>query len=79
MSQSLNDLLKNRSYDEPSEVVAIKRFVEERFKQTPIVSVAGNQLVIGVKSAALAGALRPLLPELQDKLVTDKQLRIRIQ
>lgn len=79
MSQSLNDLLKNRSYDEPAEVVAIKRFVEERFKQTPVVSVAGNQLVIGVKSAALAGALRPLLPELQEKLVTDKQLRIRIQ
>lgn len=79
MSQSLNDLLKNRSYDEPAEVVAIKRFVEDRFKQTPAVSVTGNHLVISVKSAALAGALRPLLPELHDSLHTDKQLRLRIQ
>lgn len=79
MSKSLEDLLKNRSFDEPPEIAVIKRFVEAKFKQTPIVTISQAEIIIGVKSGALAGALRPLLPQLEDQLNSAKKLRIRIQ
>lgn len=79
MSQSLEDLLKNRSFDEPPEIAVVKRFVEEKFKQTPAVAVSQTEIIIGVKSSALAGALRPLLPQLKERLDSSKKLRIRIQ
>jgi len=79
MSQSLQDLLKNRSFDEPPEIAVVKQFVETKFKQTPVVTVSQTQIIIGVKSSALAGALRPLLPQLEELLPEKRQLRIRIQ
>lgn len=79
MSNSIQDLLKDRSFNEPPEIKIVQAFVESHFKQKPQVLVSPTQIVIGVKSSALAGALRPLLPQLQEKLETDKQLRIRIQ
>lgn len=79
MTDSIGDLLDGKRFAEPPEIKLIKDFVEQRFKVTPGVSVSERQIVIGVKSGALAGALRQQLHQLQESLDTDKRLVIRIQ
>lgn len=79
MSNSLADLLASRKREEPAEIAVIKQFVMEKFSQPSEILLQEKQIVIGVKGAALAGALRPLLPELQGRLNTDKRLLIRIK
>ena len=78
MSESIGDLLSGRRFDEPPEIKIIQDFVESRYKVVPQVSITGEQIVIGVKSAALAGTLRPLLPQLKAACSTEKRLVIRI-
>jgi hypothetical protein len=79
MSESLGSLLAGRNADQPPEIAIIQAFVVEKFKLKPEVMMQEKQIVITVKGAALAGALRPLLPELQDRCQTTKRLLIRIQ
>lgn len=79
MSESLGDLLGKRDFIEPPEIKIIQEFVESRFKVTPSVLVSSQQIAIGVKSAALAGALRPMLLQIKVACQTDKRLVIRIQ
>lgn len=79
MSESLGDLLAGRKKDQPAEIAVIQAFVEQKFKIKPEVLIQERQIVITVKGAALAGALRPLLPQLQDACNTQKRLVIRIQ
>lgn len=79
MSDSLGDLLANRKIDQPPEIAVIQQFVLEKFNSKPDVLIQEKQIVITVKGAALAGALRPLLPQLQEACQTKKRLVIRIQ
>lgn len=79
MSNSIGDLLANRKREEPPEIAIIKGFVTEKFNQPTEVTIQEKQIVITVKGAALAGALRPLLPQLQERCETDKRLLIRIK
>ena len=79
MSDSISDLLAKRHIDEPAEIKIIQDFVLEKFQVKPQVMVTQNQIVIGVKGSALAGALRPLLTQIKDACQTDKRLVIRIQ
>lgn len=79
MADSLGSLLAKRSMDEPPEVQIIKTFVFAHYQTTPQVTVQQGNIIIGVKGAALAGALRPRLHELQEACQTDKRLVIRIQ
>lgn len=79
MADSLQSLLAGRGMIEPPEIKQIQDFVETEFKVTPHVTVSAKQIIIGVKSAALAGALRPLLPQIYEVCKTDKRLVIRIQ
>lgn len=78
MSDSIADLLKKRSYDEPPEVAAIKAFIKDRYDSDSKVAVRENQIIIAVMSAGLAGTLRLQLPRLQKAANTDKRLVIRI-
>lgn len=78
MSESISDLLSGRRFNEPPEIKIIQEFVQSRYKVTPVVSIAGEQIVIGVRSAALAGTLRPLLPQIKAVCDTSKRLVIRI-
>lgn len=79
MTESLGDLLAGRKMDQPAEIAIIQAFIEEKFHIKAEVIMREKQIVITVKGAALAGALRPLLPELQDRCQTQKRLVIRIQ
>lgn len=79
MSDSISSILSQRNLSEPPEVKIIQDFVEKQFKVVPQVMVASDRITIGVKSAALAGALRPLLLQIQAACQTEKKLVIRIQ
>lgn len=79
MSDSIADLLAGRNMAEPPEIKAIQKFVHDRYQVTPKIAVSEQQIVIGVPSAGLAGALRPLLPQIKEVCQTNKRLVIRIQ
>jgi hypothetical protein len=78
MAESIGDLLPQDRFHEPPEVQVIKSFVLEHFRQPVSVTVQPTQLVIHVKSAALAGALRVHLHTLKQLCQTEKRLLIRI-
>ncbi len=79
MADALSTILARRDWDEPPEARIIRDYVERFFKVTPKVTVQANQIIIGVQSAALAGALRTHLYRLaQECGGTKKRLVIRI-
>lgn len=78
MADSIGDLLIKRDFEEPPEVRIIKEFIRKRFDVDVSVSIQQHQIIIGVSGAALAGALRMHLHELQKLCSTDKRLMIRI-
>ena len=77
MSDSIADLLKNRSYGEPDEAAAIKAFVSQKFNSSCKVTVQVHQIIIAVPSSALAGTLRMHLPKLHELVRKDTRLVIR--
>lgn len=78
MTNSLADILKDRQPQEPPEISIIKNFVREEFQADCTVLMQVQQIIIQVRSAALAGALRPHLYSLKEVCDTDKRLVIRI-
>jgi hypothetical protein len=78
MTDSLQDLLGKRSYDEPAEIRIIKDFLRTHYKADCSVSMNQRQIIITVHGASLAGALRMRLHELQALCQTQKRLVIRI-
>jgi hypothetical protein len=79
MSDSIGDLLGKREFEEPPEVKIIKDFVRKRFDVGVTVSLQQHQIIIGVSSSALAGALREHLHELQGLIASSKRLVIHIK
>lgn len=55
---SIADLLAKRKPEEPPEIRAIKDYVQQHFKEAVNVMVRERDVVITVRSSALAGALR---------------------
>lgn len=78
MTESLADILNRKANHEPPEIAAIKELVFKRFKAHVGVTVAKDKIVINAANAALAGALRLHVFELQNILGTKKKLVIRI-
>ncbi len=78
MTNSLQDILAKRQWEEPPEVQVIKEFVYQQFQTVPKVTIQSQQIIIQVPNAALAGSLRPHLHELHKLCRTDKRLMIRI-
>ncbi|MGH7158254.1 MAG: hypothetical protein ACREGD_04280 [Candidatus Saccharimonadales bacterium] len=76
--ESVADLLGRFGRQEPSEVAALKRYIESEFKTRCSVAVQGEKLVIAVPSAALANTLRLRVTTLQQVAKTSKRLMIRI-
>lgn len=78
MAESLGNILQTKRFDEPPEVLVIKTFVQAHFQSDCQVIMQTSQIVIAVKGASLAGALRMRLHELKTLCQTDKRLTIRI-
>lgn len=78
MAESIADLLGRKNLDEPPEVQIIKSFVSKHYKASCNVNIQPQQIIIVVKGASLAGAIRIRLHELQALCQTDKRLVLRI-
>jgi predicted methyltransferase len=78
MSNSLADILANRSYDEPDEALAIKSYVLETFQKAVAVTVRDKEIIITAQGAAFASSLRMQTRQLQRAADTDKRLVFRI-
>jgi len=76
--QSLFDVLGTKDFDVPPEVSEIKTYVKRHFDSDVQVAIQTNTITLTVRSAALAGSLRPHLYKLAKQLNTDKKLVIRI-
>lgn len=79
MTDAIGDILAGRPSVEPDEIRIIKKYVHDAFKEDVKVSLLTDQIIIGVRGAGLAGALRPHMFELQALCRTTKRLVIRIQ
>ena len=79
MSNSLADLLANRDFDEPAEMRAIKKFVQDIFQVDVEVLVRERDIVITSTSAALANSLRLKVTELRKAANTEKRVIFRIR
>lgn len=76
---NIADLLANRIPNEPPEIRAIKDYVQQHFNQPANVMVREHDVVITVRSSALAGALRMRTPDLIQLLGSNsKQLVFRV-
>lgn len=78
MAQSIKNILGGNTFSEPEEIRIIKNFVQEHYQSEAQVTVRKTDILIGVRSAALASALRPQLFELKERCKTDKRLVLRI-
>jgi hypothetical protein len=78
LMQSLSDIMGDKDFGVPPEVVEIKAYVQRHFKVTVGITVQEHMIIITTRSAALAGSLRPHLHKLTKQLNTDKRLIIRI-
>ena len=78
MSDSIGDVLGQRRYDEPPELIVVRDFVQAQFGEVPKIKISQNSIIISVSNGSLASALRMRLHHLETKLKTDKKLLIRI-
>jgi len=78
MADSLGDLLAKKNLREPAEVLVIRTFLHENYQADCQITTNQRQIVIAVKGASLAGAIRMRLHELQALCQTDKRLVLRI-
>ncbi len=75
---SIREVLASKKYDEPPEIKAIKDYVQRKFQSSVSVVAQDKQIIINAASAALAGALRMHIHDMQQAVKTDKRLVIRI-
>ncbi|CAN5382655.1 hypothetical protein BH09PAT4_BH09PAT4_07900 [soil metagenome] len=75
---SLSDLLANKDIDEPAESNAIKRYVHDTYQSEVGVQVRDRDIVLSVKSAALASRLRYDTSSIKTAAATDKRIVLRI-
>jgi hypothetical protein len=76
--EQIYDLLAKRMPQEPPEITAVKRYIDEHFHVTAQVTMQNEAIVVGVKSASLANTLRLRLPQIQEIANTDRKLLFRI-
>lgn len=79
MADSLFSILSQKSFDQPPEAAAIKAYVEEHFQEAVEVMVREREIILTAPGAALAGALRMHLYQLQKAAATDKRIVLRIR
>lgn len=75
---SLDSILKRKDFDEPPEMAAIKKYVQDEFKTAVGVQVREKDIVISVPGAALANTLRLRGPDIRRRCQIDKRLTFRI-
>jgi hypothetical protein len=75
---SLLSILSDKNFDEPPEMAAIKKYVQDEFLTEVGVQVRDRDIVVIVPSAALANTLRLRSPEISRRCQLTKRLTFRI-
>ena len=75
---NLDDILKNRDFNQPFEIKIIKDFIRINFDDQCLVKITDLKILIVVSNSSLAGALKEKLESLKEKLDTKKNILIRI-
>jgi len=75
---SLFKILSQKDFEEPPEILAIKKYVRDNFQTDVSVMVRERDIVVGVPNAALANTLRLRGPEIKRRCQLDKRLTFRI-
>jgi hypothetical protein len=75
---NLEELLKNRSFNEPYEIKIIKDFIKSNFDEGCLVKISKLRINIVVANSSLAGALKEKLESLKNQLKTAKEISITI-
>lgn len=75
---SLQDILAKYGKPEQPELIAIKRYVDERYHTPVSVALHGETIVVTVPSAALANTLRLQISKIQADCQLEKRLVFRI-
>lgn len=75
---SLDSILQRKDFDEPPEMASIKQYVKDEFDAAVSVQVRDRDIIIEVRSAALANTLRLRTPDIKRKCKIDKRLTFRI-
>lgn len=75
---SLNSILLGKDFDEPPEALAIKKYVRQTFGKDVSVMIREKDIVVIVKSAALANTLRLNSAEIKRRCQLTKRLSFRI-
>jgi hypothetical protein len=81
--ESLFDILSNRMPDEPPEIKLVKAYVRTHFQEEAGVAVRDRDIIITVRSSALAATLRTRTSYIKRELhgikgAEEKQLIFRI-
>lgn len=79
MADSLFNILAHKDYDQPPEIVAIKRYVSDHFQEAVEVVVREREIIVTTQSAALAGTLRMHIRALQKAAQTTLRIVLRIR
>ena len=75
---SLSSILSNKDFDQPPEMSAIKKYVQDEFGVSVSVLIRDKDIVVSVPNAALINTLRLRGPEIKRRCQLDKRLTFRI-
>lgn len=75
---SLSDILGRQKLNEPSEIKAIKGYVDNQFQKPVEVIVKSSSIIISANSAGLISTLRLQTLQIQKVAQTSKKLIFRI-
>lgn len=76
---SLFNLLDKKDFEEPPEMLAIKRYIKNKFGADVGVQLRERDVVISVNSSALANTLRLNGPDIKRNCNVTKRLTFRIE
>jgi hypothetical protein len=75
---SLHDIIAKYGKPEQPELIAIKRYVDERYHMPVSAAMSGNMIIVTVPSASLANTLRLQTSTIQQACQLEKRLVFRI-
>lgn len=74
---NLADILRRKDFDQPGEIVTLKRYILEHFGADVSITVRGEQLVVSAPSSSLINTLRLHQVDLKRVSATDKKFVFR--
>jgi hypothetical protein len=75
---SLFSILGQKNFDEPPEIAAIKKYIQESFQSEASVLVRDKDIIVSVTSSSLAATLRLRGPDMKRRCnIIDKRLSFR--